>query len=121
MNVVCLTGTLDAGTPPSGFPLRPGWSRALVHVRRRGPRGQVEAGVFRFVLVLPPGAAREAARARETGAAVSVIGILAVDTDYSKSTPQMHYVVIAEVLERIRAARLPVPTGPPEVDEVIGE
>ena len=104
MNVVCLTGTLDAATPASGFPLRAGWSRALVQVRRRGPRGESQAGIFRFILVLPPAVAPVAARAREEGTAVSVIGILAVDTDYSASTPQVHYVVIAESVERVRAA-----------------
>ena len=103
MNVVCLTGTLSAA-PKSGYPLRAGWSKALVQVRRRAPRGDAEPGIFRFILVLPPAVVPEAARAREDGSAVSVIGILAVDTDYSTPTPQMHYVVIADSLERIRIA-----------------
>jgi hypothetical protein len=100
MNVVCLTGTLEAA-PASGFPIRNGWSRALVQVPRRGPRGEEEPGVFRFVIVLPPGIAGHAAQAREDGSVVSVVGLLAVDTDYSAPTPQRHYVVIAETLERL--------------------
>jgi hypothetical protein len=70
-------------------------------VPRRGPLGEGEAGVFRFILVLPPAVAGKAARARAEGAVVSVVGILAVDTDYSPPTPQMHYVVIAESVERV--------------------
>lgn len=72
-----------------------------MQVTRRGPRAEDRAGVFRFVLVLPPAAAVDATRAEAEGSVVSVTGILAVDTDYSPPTPQLHYVVIAESVERL--------------------
>jgi hypothetical protein len=59
--------------------------------------------VFSFVTVLPPRLAAEASRERR-GAPVSVVGMLAVDVDYSGASPQVHYVVVAESVQ-------PVPAG----------
>jgi hypothetical protein len=103
MNVVCLVGELDVA-PANGFPLRDGWTRVALNVPRRGPHGESEPGVFRFVTVLPPKLAPAAGRGRR-GALVSVIGMLAVDVDYSGGSPQAHYVIVAESVQSVPAPR----------------
>ena len=97
MNVVCLLGRVYP-TSATGFPARAGWTQFLMQVPRRTPRGQAEPGVFTFVVLLPPTLAQEARRG--SGALVTVVGMLAVDVDRSGDTPQVHYVVVGESLQR---------------------
>ena len=98
MNVVCLVGELDVA-PASGFPVLEGWVRVLLRVPRRAPQGGADPGVFSFITVVPPSLADQAARLR--GAVVTVVGMLAVDVDYSGERPHAHYVVVAESLQRV--------------------
>lgn len=98
MNVVCLTGDLSEG-PRVDLRLWRGWSSLLLQVPRRRPGGPEDAGVFDIVLVIPPGLASTATRERDVGRVVAVVGMLAVDTDYSTRPPQSHHVVIADSIE----------------------
>jgi hypothetical protein len=91
--------------PPFGddIPLRPGWSSLLLRVPRRGPRGEADAGVFTVQLAIPPGLASSQAREYDIGALVTIIGMLATETDYSEATPRIRHAVIAQSIERLPA------------------
>ena len=102
MNVVCLTGEL-AEAPDARAPVRPGWSSLLLKVPRRGPWGGEDAGAFHVILALPPGLGSRATHEADVGGIVAVMGMLTVDVDYSATTRQIHYAVIAESIERVRS------------------
>jgi hypothetical protein len=100
LNIVCLVGRLAAPFKDD-IPLRPGWTSLLLRVPRQGPRGEEDAGVFTVQLALPPRLATS--EGRDIGAQVSVVGMLATETDYSTGIPHVHHAVIPHSIERLPA------------------
>ena len=100
VNIVCLTGQL-AGTAGTGIPMETGWSTRVLKVPRGGLEDEEEAGVFSVAVVLPPALASEAMRERYLGRWVAIVGMLAVDVDYSDDTPRFHHAVVARSIEAL--------------------
>jgi hypothetical protein len=106
MNVVCLIGQL-AEPPEPESSLWPGWDSLVLRVPREGVHGEEDAGVFSVRLALPPGFRGIDLHDREAGPFVAVVGVLAVETDYSGGVPLVRHAVIPRLIERVRGGSRP--------------
>lgn len=73
----------------------------MLRVPREGPDGEEEPGVFSLALVLPPALGSESNIQDRIGRWVAVVGMLAVDADYSDDTPRFHHTIIARAIETL--------------------